>query len=256
MGAAGGPVAVRVGRVVDGAGQRLEVAAVDVLGRRQGHRLGGPPVVAAAEAKDHRPAGRDPGQLDRRLDRLRAAVREERTPAVAGQDVLEPLVEAQAGLVVDDVLLAVEQLRGLGGDGRRDPWMGVAGVGDADPRAVVEVAIAIGRDRARNPRRARPSMLVIRLQTDGTTLRSGRGVEVASMDSAGASDGGLDVGSADPITMPPSLSAGRTARAAARDQRLRRAETMVEMATNPTAVRNTIEPITFIWTGSALRWIE
>ena len=60
-----------------------------------------------------RPAGRDPGQLDRRLDRLRAGVRQERLPRPAGQDVLEPLVQPQARLVVDDVLLAVEQLRGL-----------------------------------------------------------------------------------------------------------------------------------------------
>ena len=148
-GAAGGPIAVRVGRVVDGAGQRLEGAAVDVLGGRQGHRLGGPAVVAVAEGEDRRPPGRDARQLDRRLDGLGAGVGQERLPRTAGQDVLEPLVEPQPGLVVQDVLLAVEQLRGLGGDRRRDPRMGVAGVGDADPRRVVEIALAVAGDQPR-----------------------------------------------------------------------------------------------------------
>ncbi len=142
----GGAIAVRVGRVVDGTRQRLEMAAVHVLGRREGHRLGRATVVTAPEADDDRPAGRDPGELDRRLDRLGAAVREERPPAVAGHDVLEALVQPQPGLVVDDVLLAVEELLGLGRDRRRHPRVGMAGARDADPRAVVEVALAVGRD--------------------------------------------------------------------------------------------------------------
>ena len=86
VGAAGGSIAVRVGRVVDGPGQRLEGAPVDVLGGRQRHRLGGPAVVAVAEGQDRRPAGRDARQLDRGLDRLRARVRQERLPRPAGQD--------------------------------------------------------------------------------------------------------------------------------------------------------------------------
>ena len=61
----------------------------------------------------------------------------------------EPLVQPQPGLVVDDVLLAVEQLRGLRLDRRDDPRVGVAGVGDADPRGVVEVPLALGRDQPR-----------------------------------------------------------------------------------------------------------
>ena len=81
--AAGRPVAVRVGGVVDGAGQRLEGAAVDVLGGRQRHRLGRPAVVAVAERHDRRPAGRHAGELDRRLDRLGAGVRQERLPRAA-----------------------------------------------------------------------------------------------------------------------------------------------------------------------------
>ena len=149
VGAAGGSIAVRVGRVVDGARQRLERAAVDVLGRRERHRLGRPAVVAVAEGQDRRPAGRDPRELDRGLDRLRARVRQERLPRPAGQDVLEPLVEPQPRLVVDDVLLAVEELAGLGRDRGRDPRVGVTGVGDADPRRVVEVAPAVPGDQPR-----------------------------------------------------------------------------------------------------------
>ena len=149
VGAAGRPIAVRVGRVVDGPGQRLESAAIDVLGGRQRHRLGGPAVVAVAEGEDGRPAGGDPGQLDGRLDRLGARVRQERLPRPARQDRPQPVVEPQAGLVVQDVLLAVEQLRGLRRDGGGDPRMGMAGVGDPDPRRVVEVALAVAGDQPR-----------------------------------------------------------------------------------------------------------
>ena len=92
-------------------------------------------MVAVAEREDGRPPGRDAGQLDRRLDGLGARVRQERLPRPAGQQRAEPLVQPQAGLVVQDVLLAVEELRGLRRDGRGDPRMGVAGVRDADARA-------------------------------------------------------------------------------------------------------------------------
>ena len=81
--AAGGPIAVRVGRVVDGARERLEGAPVDVLRRGQRHRLGGPAVVAVAERHDRRPPGRDARELDRGLDRLRARVGQERLPRPA-----------------------------------------------------------------------------------------------------------------------------------------------------------------------------
>ena len=93
--------------------------------------------------------GRDPGQLDRGLDRLGAGVREERAPRAAGQQPAQALVEPQPRLVVDDVLLAVEELRRLGLDGGHDARMGVAGVRDADPGRVVEVALAVRRDQPR-----------------------------------------------------------------------------------------------------------
>ena len=76
-------------------------------------------------------------------------VRQEGLPRTAGQQALEPLVQPQPGLVVDDVLLAVEELRGLGLDRGDDPRVGVAGVRDADPGRVVEVALAVGRDQPR-----------------------------------------------------------------------------------------------------------
>jgi hypothetical protein len=102
--------------VVDGPGQRLEGAPVHVLCGGQGHRLGRPAVEAVAEGDDRRASGRDPRELDGRLDRLRARVREERLPRPARQQTGEPLVQAQACLVVDDVLLAVEEAGGLGLD--------------------------------------------------------------------------------------------------------------------------------------------
>ena len=136
----GRPIAVRERRVVDAARQRLEGRAVRVLGRREGHRLRRPAVEPAAEREDDRTTGRDPRELDRGLDRLGARVGQERLPRTAGQDVLKPLVQPQARLVVQDVLLAVEELGGLRRDRRRDARMGVARVRHADPRRVVEVA--------------------------------------------------------------------------------------------------------------------
>ena len=60
-----------------------------------------------------------------------------------GRSSRQPVVEPQARLVVHDVLLAVEELRRLRLDRRDDPRMGVTGVRDADPRRVVEVALAV-----------------------------------------------------------------------------------------------------------------
>ena len=74
VGATRRPIAIRVGGVVDAAGQRLEMAPINVLRGGEGHRLARPAVIAVTEAEDDRPAGRDPGELDRRLDRLGAAV--------------------------------------------------------------------------------------------------------------------------------------------------------------------------------------
>ena len=147
VGAAGRSVAVRIGRVIDGARQRLEGGAIDVLGGREGHRLGRPAVVAVAERQDRRAAGRDPRELHGRLDRLRARVRQERLPRTAGQQPLEPVVQPQAGLVIHDVLLAVQELGRLLGDRGRHPRMGVARVRDPDPGRVVEVALAVAGDQ-------------------------------------------------------------------------------------------------------------
>ena len=144
---AGRPVAVRVGGVVDGSRQRLEGAPVHVLRRRQRHRLGGAAVERVAERDDRRPPRRHARQLDGGLDGLGAGVRQEGAPWSARQEVRQAIVEAQPGLVVDDVLLAVEQLRGLGLHGGHDSRMGVARVRDADPRRVVEVPVALGRDQ-------------------------------------------------------------------------------------------------------------
>ncbi len=109
----------------------------------------GPAVEAAAEGDDPRPPGGVLGQLDGRLDRLRPGVREEEPGllpvAQAGEGARQALVQLEAGLVVQDVLLGVDDLAGLLGDRRRDARMGVAGVRDPDPAGVVEVALAVDR---------------------------------------------------------------------------------------------------------------
>ena len=63
-------------------------------------------------------------------------------PAGGGRDAREP----QPGLVVEDVLLAVDEARRLCRDGRSDPRVGMAGVRDADAGRVVEESLAGARD--------------------------------------------------------------------------------------------------------------
>jgi hypothetical protein len=146
VGAARRAVAVGIGGVVHRPGEGLEGGPVHVLGGRERHRLGGPPVVPISERDEDRAAGRDARELHGRFDRLSAAVREEGLPRSAREDMAEALVQPEPRLVVDDVLLAVEELRGLGLDRGHDSRVRVARVRDADPRAVVEIAIAVGGD--------------------------------------------------------------------------------------------------------------
>ena len=130
--------------------QRLEMAAVLDARAGQRHRPVGAAVEAAAERDDQRPARRDLGQLDGRLDRLGPGVREEEAVGSSsvrgfGKCSRQPRVQLETGLVVDDVLLEVDAARGLLGDRGRDARMGVAGVRDADAARVVEVALAVDR---------------------------------------------------------------------------------------------------------------
>ena len=130
---AGGPIAVRVVGVVDAAGERFEGAAVDVLRRGQGHCLAGPAVEPVAECDDRRSARRRTRQLDRALHGLGPGVGQECLPRSAREKCRQPLVQPQARLVVDDVLLAVEQLGGLRLDRRHDARVRVSCVRHADP---------------------------------------------------------------------------------------------------------------------------
>src|SRR2546428_35230 len=145
MGAARRSVAVRVGRVIDAPRQGLEVAAVDILGGRQRHGLRRAAVEAVAKSQDDRPTARDPSELDRCLDGLRSAVGEESAPALARHDVRQALVQAEPRLVVDDVLLAVQKLGGLGLDRGDDARMRMCRARYADIRRVAAVALAIRR---------------------------------------------------------------------------------------------------------------
>ena len=138
--------------MVHAAQKRFVMAAV--LHARAGQCHGGvrPAVEAAVEGNHERPSRGDLGQLDRGFHGLRAGVRQEQPGLLvelAGEVARQPLVELQAGLVVDDVLLAVDQLGRLLGDRGGDLGMGVAGIDDADTGRVVEVALAVVGDQPR-----------------------------------------------------------------------------------------------------------
>ena len=231
MRAARRSVAVRVGRVIDAPRQGLEVAAVDILGGRQRHGLRRAAVEAVAKSQDDRPTGRDPSELDRCLDGLRSAVGEESAPALARHDVRQALVQAEPRLVVDDVLLAVQKLGGLGLDRGDDARMRMSRARDADSRRVVEVALAIRRDE--------PAALAAIDREVGDAAPDRRNHRRIG-DRRGLAFLGSGIGrhGLDPHLM-------RAARP------LRR----VVNATKATADRNTMEPTTLICTGSAFLMI-
>src|SRR5690606_26264014 len=100
------------------------------------------PVEGALEHDNVRAPGRLPGQLDRRLDRLRAAVGEEERVKWRGYDGPQLLDEPQHRRVKDDVGLPVQQAGGLLLHGGDDARVAVAGVRHADAGGEVEVALA------------------------------------------------------------------------------------------------------------------
>src|SRR5262249_21163978 len=124
-----------------------------------------------------------------------------------------------------DVLLGVEDLRRLGLDRGNDPRMGVAGVRDPDPAAVVEIALAVRRDEPRAL-----SAVDHQVRDPAPDRRDDRGI--------GEGRGG-----------------GSRVRPECRRHRRRRAEITLENRTNATAPRKTIEPITLICTGRAFFWM-
>ena len=140
---------VRIGSEVHAAEERLEVAAVLDAGAGERHGAVGAAVEAAPEGDDPRPPRRVLRQLDGRLDRLRAGVRQEETRglpvAQAREGARQALVELEARLVVEDVLLGVDDPRGLLCDRCGNARMGMAGVRDADPAGVVQVSLTVDR---------------------------------------------------------------------------------------------------------------
>ena len=116
-------------------------------GAGERHGAVGSSVETASEGDDHRPASGRLGELDRGLDGFRAGVRQEEPCRLARREVGEAprqqLVQLQSGLVVEDVLLCVNDVRGLIGDRRGDARVGVPGARHPDPRGVVEETVAL-----------------------------------------------------------------------------------------------------------------
>ena len=201
---------------------RAIVCAVRPWNPPRNARMTGRPVATRASLTDG-------------LDRLGARVRQERLPRTAGQDVPKALVQPEPRLVVQDVLLAVEELGGLRRDGRRDARMGMPRVGHADPRRVVEVARAVTSDQ---PRALAAVDVEVR---DPAPDRRDDGVvrEV----------GGRPIGRR--VVMRARPRYGGRARASSRI--VRRRLTIVEAATSPTAVRKMIVPTTLTCGGMPIR---
>src|SRR3954451_4706306 len=251
MPAAGRSIAVRVGRVVDGARQGLERAAVDVLGGRQGHRLRGPAVVAVAERHHGGTPGRDPRELDRGLDRFGSRVRQERLPRTARQHGAQAVVQPETRLVVGDVLLRVDDLRCLCGDRGGDAWMRVARVRDADAGRVVEVTGPIAGDQPR-------ALAAVDVEVGDPAPDGGHDGVVRQRD---ASDLIAHYRHGSSRLFRHSVAtASFTSRAASssamrRSRRSPRRSHSVFRRTSPTAPTKTIVPMTWTWGGRLLRML-
>ena len=134
---------------MNAADEGLEVGAVLDIGAGQRQRPMGAAVEAPAKRDERGSVGRDLRQLHGCFDRLGPGIGQEEAVVDAGLRVGKALrqapVQLEPGLVVDDVLLEVNATRGLLADGRHNPRVSVAGVGDADSARVVEVAGPIDR---------------------------------------------------------------------------------------------------------------
>ncbi len=139
---------VAVGGVVHARQQRPEALAVLGLAGGQRQRAQRPPVKATAKGDQLSALGVVAGQLDRRLDRLRARVGEERLPAVG----LRPQAPGQLGQLLAQRAVArimkvgaadVDQHLGLGGDGGADRRMAVPRRRRGDAGLAIEVHVAV-----------------------------------------------------------------------------------------------------------------
>ena len=125
-------------------------------------------VIAAFEADHGRPPGELAGQLDRVLDRLGAAVGEDRLLGeVAGRELVQHLGQADHRLVGRDQRAGVQELLRLRRHRVDDRGRGVADAGHADAAGEVDEGVAVdvedagrrgpARRRRRSPCRARPA---------------------------------------------------------------------------------------------------
>jgi hypothetical protein len=101
-------------------------------------------VESAAKRNHIGAAGRLAGQLHRRLDRLSAAIAEEKAIQRRIDHLTQRADQLKHGAVVDDIGLAVQQQPGLLADRRHDARVAMAGVGHADPTGEIQVAAPIG----------------------------------------------------------------------------------------------------------------
>ncbi len=124
--------------------ERSEAAAMHQLGAGQRHGAVGPAVESAEEGDGARSAGVPAGQLQGRLQRLRAAVGEEDALGRrAGTALGQALGQVDLRLIVEIGAGHVQQLLRLVSDRRGDMWMTVAGGRDGDAGGEIEEAIAV-----------------------------------------------------------------------------------------------------------------
>ncbi len=138
-------VEVPIEGVIDAGQQRPEVGAVLRLRRGERHGPHRPPVEGLIEPDQVLTAGRVPRELDRRLDRLRPGVGEERARLSARER--RHGVEALADVGVDRQIEVrggvVQQLGGLLLDRLDHGRMAVARRGDGDPGVQVQVDVPV-----------------------------------------------------------------------------------------------------------------
>ena len=144
-----------------GEGQAIDVRR-ELLGERRaelrprggGEGAQGQAMVARIEGEQASPSGGEQRALPGDLDRVGAGDREVDARIVDRCDAAELAGEGDARRVRGDVAEAVQELRGLAGEGRFDTRVAVADGGGAEAGGEVDEAVAVDIEDVRTARRS------------------------------------------------------------------------------------------------------